>query len=389
MNKQTNKLPIPHISEAGLYALWKYANAERLVPRSLMRFEDMLSPTQDSIDNCAFRVALQFDLWGIEIDGMIFHTDLYAQYSKIGAETLKNHQEGKAEKMAKGIAPFLDNNFTFKQFADSAILFKKFGLGEWFEFPVKLKPNNKKRLDTLLDIYLKGFINDKLQIDSINWYKFEKQKESMLDTLRVLQLQFGDTFVLRGQYYQTKNNNWMSSEIRTWFDKTLPLHTLIALEKLGYLDIEAVWVIDMDVPPEDDDTDVFKIRLTLLDKAMAEIDAKYKTPARTSISQPASFDSKTSQLNFQTNKITISKTNNSNPHYLLKAIFKAPAKLWAVDEIWEKLFGKNIEYNPRKHWKKMYNATYDLNEEIAKQTRIRDFVIMKKTTLQLNKKYLK
>ena len=83
----------------------------------------------------------------------------------------------------------------------------------------------------------------------------------MLDTLRVLQLQFGDTFVLRGQYYQTKNNNWMSSEIRTWFDKTLPLHTLIALEKLGYLDIEAVWVIDMDVPPEDDDTDVFKIRL--------------------------------------------------------------------------------------------------------------------------------
>lgn len=104
----------------------------------------------------------------------------------------------------------------------------------------------------------------------------------------------------------------------------------------------------------------------------------------------SSFDVKNSLLAFNGKSIEISKTKNSDPHYLLAVIFKEKERTWAYDEIWEDpYFGRNhTDYNPKKDKNKIYNAAYSVNEKVAKATTVRDFLDITTTTVSINKSYL-
>lgn len=54
------------------------------------------------------------------------------------------------------------------------------------------------------------------------------------------------------------------------------------------------------------------------------------------------FDEKNSILYFQNKKILISRSKNSNPHYVLKTMFQEKNKVWNYDEIWENVLGENM-----------------------------------------------
>ncbi len=66
-----------------------------------------------------------------------------------------------------------------------------------------------------------------------------------------------------------------------------------------------------------------------------------------------------------------------------------PQKTWHYDEVWWELFETHYPKNPTEaDAKKIYNAAYDLNQLIAQQTTINDFVDVTMTTLRVNEKYL-
>jgi len=107
-------------------------------------------------------------------------------------------------------------------------------------------------------------------------------------------------------------------------------------------------------------------------------------------SGPARFDSQSSILFLSGRPVMISRNRNSDPHYLLEIIFREPTKTWAYDEIWEDPFfhSRNVQYDPKKDWRKIYYAGYSVNEKIEKGLTIKDFLDVTKTTVSINKKYL-
>lgn len=97
-----------------------------------------------------------------------------------------------------------------------------------------------------------------------------------------------------------------------------------------------------------------------------------------------SFNNNKSTLSFNNKEIKISKTRNSNGHYLLKTIFKNKSKIWGYDEIaddWTDTYEKD-------DWTRYYNAGYKVNITIAIETTIKDFLIITNKTACINKKYL-
>ena len=369
----------PYLPEKILYGLWKYANAHRLTTKNPIGFEDLAAPDFSTLGVCLALLSLHMKNMGIEIDGLSFNSKGYYTYTN-DDEWSQHIEDGVSEGIANSIEALKKNEFTYQDFIAIGMISEKYKLAEWFEFPTILSKKTQDRLDSFLTSYIEAFISDNLAVEKDNYYKFDRQKERMLRELKMESRDLGNTFVVQNPGQNTPNPfpSYILAERQGLF-----IHTLIALEKQGYFDVNAIWVTDWDVPPEKE-TMTYKVRVTLKNKTLQE----ENQPTKVLTKCPTAFNPKTSELVFQVHRAIISKTLDSNPHYLLKAVFKAPTKVWDVDELWEKLFGKSIEYNPRKHWKKLNNATYDLNEEIAKQTRIRDFVIMKKTTLQLNKKYL-
>lgn len=96
------------------------------------------------------------------------------------------------------------------------------------------------------------------------------------------------------------------------------------------------------------------------------------------------FDNEKSILFFNNKEVTISKTRNSNGHYLLKTIFKDKNKVWEFDEISEDW---SDEYK-KDDWARYYNAGYAVNVKVAKETTIKDFLDITSKTVGINKKYL-
>jgi hypothetical protein len=107
-------------------------------------------------------------------------------------------------------------------------------------------------------------------------------------------------------------------------------------------------------------------------------------------SAPAKFDIDTSILDVQGKQMLISKTKNSDAHYLLSILFKDPDKTWPFDDIWEDPYfhSRNARYDPKTDWRKIYYAGYSVNEKVQKATTIPDFLDLSKTAMAVQKKYL-
>jgi hypothetical protein len=106
-------------------------------------------------------------------------------------------------------------------------------------------------------------------------------------------------------------------------------------------------------------------------------------PIATSNKSALSFDKNSGVLKFNNKEIVISKSKNTSPHYLLTTIFKNKEKVWNYDEIAEDL-GNDYDKNS---WSKYYNAGYKVNEKVAKETTIKDFLLITSKDVGINKKY--
>lgn len=99
-----------------------------------------------------------------------------------------------------------------------------------------------------------------------------------------------------------------------------------------------------------------------------------------------SFDKNSLEYNEKT--LSVSKPKNARYYFLLKTLLENKERVWNYDELWEKLFGADENGYDPKNWRKIYEAAYTLNEKIAKETTIPDFLEVTKTTIQINTRYI-
>lgn len=375
--KGSNLEPTPrlhYLKDGALYMLWKYLNARRLVRKAVLTFEDIV-PAEVSIKvGASIFIATLYKL-GINLEGISFRQQPYLKSQETDGNFVKSQP---SKNMAtEELKKIIDGDFTFDDVVKASDLLGDAGMIDYFEFSKDLSEKVYDQLTTFLDIYLHEFIENKLEIESQNYYRFEKQKENFLRAMKREEEKFGNQFIIKNAPHSYPSEKYLSDEAYLF------IHILIAMEKLGYMTIQEIGAIEMD-GFSSATQDYYTVKIVLGDKYYREMNPSQFED------KELSFDVKESKLRFKGKKIEISKTKNSDPHYLLTLIFRDKEKEWAYDEIWEDPYfrSRNKEFDPNEDWRKIYNAGYSVNGKVERATTIKDFLDVRKTSVSINRKYL-
>ncbi|PLX27556.1 hypothetical protein C0581_03350 [Candidatus Parcubacteria bacterium] len=153
------------------------------------------------------------------------------------------------------------------------------------------------------------------------------------------------------------------------------VETALALERQGLIEINKFYsegdLVSRDgfSDPEED----IILYINVNENILFSEDSQKESPK-----SKLSFNNVTSVLTINNKEVLISKTKNSQPHYLLSIISKDWEKDWNADQIADGL-GDN-EINGEKY----YQAGIRINHSIASETGIKKFLIVSRKKIQLN-----
>lgn len=330
-----------YLDDSLLYCVWKGMNVGKNAGRVLPNLEDIKKLKRDE-------------------------SSLPEAYSYMEGVGLKSPNNG-IENLS------LADKKMFESVLDHLIGFDMKSYEDLNSLPLK----DEKGLKKFIDKYIDNFIQDSLLKGRRNYYDFSEQKKQIFLELVFNQEKYGKSFIFE---YPEKYGVQFGIETNTDF---LFIHSLIALETLGYLEIEDMWIYDAELPAKEQSIN-YKVKLKLKDKYFEE--RKKVTSMRTEEDEKEEikFDADTSVLLFRNEETIISRTRNKAGHFLLETLFKDKAKIWELEEIaedWGEDYAKD-------DWRKYYNAGRSVNEKVAKKTTIADFLIITNKTICINKKYL-
>lgn len=150
-------------------------------------------------------------------------------------------------------------------------------------------------------------------------------------------------------------------------DSFLFIHTMIALEKEGYLNINEYSYGTKEMFDLYDRGFLFEVNLNSI-------------PDEQNVLNEVFFDTEKSLLKIKEYEVKIQKFNDQ--YHTLRIIFTEPSKEWFFSEVSEK-----YDIAKRLPDKKFYNAIYQINQKL-KTIGITDFFISTRQSVQINKKYL-
>jgi hypothetical protein len=235
--------------------------------------------------------------------------------------------------------------------------------------------------------YLDNFINDKLAITKKNYYTFETQKKFLIKLIeedKKITL-YGNNFIIKERI----DNDCVSRKTPEF----CIIHTVYALQKLGYLKVVNIWEEKEYLDPNellhlDDSVPYINVNIILEDTFIREINNKYKKDNPKNIFEE--FDEKTGILKFAGQKIELSKKGKETDAVLLmKTLLKVENDDWKHnDEILED-WGYNDEDQKDTPKNKVYFAGQKINNAIALKTQIDDFIECNTSKARINPKYRK
>lgn len=199
-----------------------------------------------------------------------------------------------------------------------------------------------------LDDYINLFIEDGLVENDNGYIKFSLQKSTTIDLIKYNLENKPRDFVLYG----------LSDSI-CFGGEYLFIHSLVALEYLGYLEIKS------------------------LDDGKARIYVNDKLLEGENIDSGLQYSN--GKLHIKGKIITISKSENSMQHLLLKTIFSDKNKLWDFDEISE-ILGR--DYDHKNDWNKYYQTGLKINKKIDEEIGVNNFLEITTKTVRIEEKYL-
>ena len=271
---------LPYKKDGLFYSLWKYANASRLTGKSLITFMD-LAPLEGNPRFAIFEFLNSLQELKIELEDITFHKDIYKKYCKTEHDYIMDYiTKNPNADFSKAVKKLLKNQATFE---DVFKILGKFdelvkmklqlnGLLEFIEFSPSPSLQNIKPLKEHLGAYLKCFIEDKLFSPELkNFYRFLRQKEIFLQQIEKEVKDYGLEFVFRQGEIISVSGGSVASIGKD--ESYLFIHTLAAMEKQDYFEIESILITDMDVPPEKQ-TDDYKVKILASEKLSEEYKPK-------------------------------------------------------------------------------------------------------------------
>lgn len=239
---------------------------------------------------------------------------------------------------------------------------------------------------TEINKYLDSFINNKLSITKKNYYKFEKQKQiliNIIDEDKKIDL-YGNNFIITEKI----DNTCILARIPDF----CIIHTVYALQKIGYLKVIDIWE-ELRYPNDPysslpKSTRYINANIILEDIFIKEINNKYKKDNPKNVFEK--FDEKLGILSFAGEKIELSKKGKETDAVLLmKTLLRTENDDWKHnDEILED-WGYNDEDQKTIPKNKVYFAGQKINNAIALKTQIDDFIECNTSKARINPKYRK
>lgn len=236
-------------------------------------------------------------------------------------------------------------------------------------FSASVTKEERRELLGSLDEYIQDFVDGDLVISERNALTFERQKDKFFHLILSSKMleKYGTTFVF-------ENSVGVSSDF--FF-----IHTLLALEKLGYISLNhisfSVNGVSFDIK--------YQVNLTLNPIFVEEMHRKYQKENPTTLY--AEYDTTSSVLSFSEKKIELSKSNDSDAARLMAVISKEVKKRWSKDEIYDE-WGYSLEEQAGLPQQKMYQAAVRVQAAVAKKTQVDDFLIFSTKEIHINPKYL-
>ncbi len=293
---------LPYKKDGIFYSLWKYANASRLTGKNLISFMD-LAPLEGNPRFAIFDFLNSLQELKIELEDITFHKDIYKKYCKTEHDYITDYitKNPKAD-FSKAIKKLFKNKATFDDISKILGKFDEFvkmklqlnGLLEFVEFSPSPSAKNIKPLKKDLETYINCFIEDKLFSPELkNFYRFSRQKEIFLQQIENDVQDYGLNFVFRqGEIIGVRKGRGATIGKDEAY---LFIHTLSALEKQGFFEIESILIIDMDVPPEKQ-TDDYKIKIMASEKLLSEYGNKKEETTLISSKKKIDYNSKAERL---------------------------------------------------------------------------------------------
>lgn len=364
----------PYITDGDLYTLWKYANGHRLLAKNYFNFDD-LTPIKGANWSTALRLIRMLGDLELKIEGAKFNGEQYLFYYKesLGVQKMKFKTYIKAR-----IKNVLKDNFDMKDM-ESVCFMPKLQMCEFFEFKKSLTPETQQNLDDFINHYIDYFINDELFIEKENFLKFKNQKAKTIRELKDCIDKNGNQFI----FHSGKSELDLSFRIGEGY---LFMHNLVALENLGYIHINSIWVYDWELPPEKR-KESYKVNISVKPKLLEEISNLESEEVVEPVGTPeVIFNKEIGVLMINDKQVKIQKF--SNQYYLLDLIFQNQENMqkdWQFSEIAE-----TIECLEGFSDKKLYNIVNAIRHKVAEKVGgIDDFFITTNQSVKINEKYLK
>ena len=364
------------MKDARLFLLWRVTN-EKLLPKK----SDYI-PLYDLFHIGQYSTILWFEELRINIElddrfEMYFYSDA-EQYKKLppDEEILKKFSnKSYHKKILSSIKNIRENNFNSADFTYLSKILWDSATSEIYLVPREWVNQEDLTLKRKLDDYIQKFINGELLIDDTNYFNFQKQRQLFIKLIRDMKAleEYGKNFIIRSRD-DTLNPFYKSYS-------TLFIHTIYALEYLGYLK-----VLNLDFSGTHESYPNYKVNILPSEsfKDLIYQDFKKENP-KTIIEW---YDEKKWVLTFAWKKISISKSwKETDASLLLKTLLKTQWDDYLHnDEIYED-WGYNEEDVKKASKNKLYFAGQGINKTIQLATNIEDFLDITTTKVRINPKY--
>ncbi len=246
-------------------------------------------------------------------------------------------------------------------------------------------------LRTEINEYLDNFINDKLITAKKNYYKFETQKKSLINLIE------------EDKKIALYGNNFIITEkidplcvLENLPDFCL-IHTVYALQKLGYLTVVNAWE-ELKYQRNSFDRESFdynkepkrflNINIILNETFIDEINNKYRKDNPKNVL--GKFDDKRGVLKFAGQDIALSKKGKKTDAVLLmQTLLKEKTSDWKHNDEILTDWGYNDDDQKDVPKNKVYFAGQKINNAVALKTHIEDFIECNTSKARINPKYRK
>lgn len=283
------------------------------------------------------------------------------------ADSMAHLTTAEQTKVQKAATRILDDDFSQKEI-DILIPFTSAFLDNVC-FAEKISEADSKFITEWLNEYIQYYIDGELSISDRNALIFEKQKERFFEHILTKKLveKYGNTFITEYKFSQK--------------DDFYFIHTLVAMEKLGYISLNKISFIHNPIL----EIAEYSVNLKLEPVFINEMNQKYKKDNPNHVYED--YDTEHCVITFLGKKIEISKTKSSDPARLMSTLAKDPSKKWNKDEVYDDL-GYSIEEQKGLPSQKMYQAALKISDIVTKKTQVDDFLIFSTKSTQINPKYM-